>query len=369
MVKVDDTVSYGVDFFRVKGGDDHIYSFHSQADEIGETQGLAAYKAGQGDVCGPPCGVGPPRRHRLQLAVQCQQGEKCVRFQRRFSDQGFPQCGGEPGKSASAYDYAAHIAPAGGSDCRRQSSGSQGQPLERLKYVLARAQGKDLDTLFTTVLEPYQGKRSIKSIQAVPAEAVEGAPADTDLVRAVRDGTLENGRVDYIVHATNNAVLYRVDGVFDFRGAFGVYSMQSGKAQLQYVNDGDRIGELKQATGAYTGTVADFTRSLSLENTVTVAFDKAPEDVGALAGRYLYVENDGEQNAVYKIQGAHAGQEGQVVLELGSTTLIRKYIDSSKLDQGFVCNMAGEEFPHPVGKSIICIQTARCKFVCSAPQP
>ncbi|MEG2378031.1 MAG: heparinase II/III family protein, partial [Clostridia bacterium] len=39
-VKADPTTSYSVDFFRIKGGDDHTYSFHSQSKEIFETEGL-----------------------------------------------------------------------------------------------------------------------------------------------------------------------------------------------------------------------------------------------------------------------------------------------------------------------------------------
>ena len=40
MVEASDDVSYGVDFFRVKGGSEHLYSFHSQTDEIGEYGGF-----------------------------------------------------------------------------------------------------------------------------------------------------------------------------------------------------------------------------------------------------------------------------------------------------------------------------------------
>ena len=40
MVEAANGVAYGVDFFRVLGGDDHIYSFHTQSNQISSTQGL-----------------------------------------------------------------------------------------------------------------------------------------------------------------------------------------------------------------------------------------------------------------------------------------------------------------------------------------
>ncbi|MBR2180694.1 MAG: heparinase II/III family protein, partial [Oscillospiraceae bacterium] len=40
MVKVNDDISYTMDFFRIKGGDSHIYSFHSQAENAVAVDGL-----------------------------------------------------------------------------------------------------------------------------------------------------------------------------------------------------------------------------------------------------------------------------------------------------------------------------------------
>ncbi|MBQ6697940.1 MAG: heparinase II/III family protein, partial [Oscillospiraceae bacterium] len=41
MVDVNDDISYGVDFFHVKGGRDHLYSFHSQSDDLTVIKGLS----------------------------------------------------------------------------------------------------------------------------------------------------------------------------------------------------------------------------------------------------------------------------------------------------------------------------------------
>ncbi|MBQ2742409.1 MAG: heparinase II/III family protein, partial [Oscillospiraceae bacterium] len=58
MVEVDDETAYGVDFFHIVGGDDHLYSFHSQSDELYEVSGLSdkteqpTYKNEDGELVG-----------------------------------------------------------------------------------------------------------------------------------------------------------------------------------------------------------------------------------------------------------------------------------------------------------------------------
>ncbi|MEG2857482.1 MAG: hypothetical protein RR994_02550, partial [Clostridia bacterium] len=60
MVDASDDVSYGIDFFRVKGGDDHLYSFHAMSDEIGETSGIDnMVSQPMGTYMGPDVPYGP----------------------------------------------------------------------------------------------------------------------------------------------------------------------------------------------------------------------------------------------------------------------------------------------------------------------
>ncbi|MBQ2743571.1 MAG: S-layer homology domain-containing protein, partial [Oscillospiraceae bacterium] len=85
-------------------------------------------------------------------------------------------------------------------------------------------------------------------------------------------------------------------------------------------------------------TVADFTRELSLENSITVKTSD-DVDVDALKDKYVFVENDGEQNGVYRICGAEK-IDGGIKLDIGSVSVIRKYRDSSDTSLGFVYNIA-----------------------------
>ena len=46
-------MSYCIDFFRVKGGNDHIYSFHASSDEIFEIEGFNPITQTMGTYAGP----------------------------------------------------------------------------------------------------------------------------------------------------------------------------------------------------------------------------------------------------------------------------------------------------------------------------
>ena len=129
-----------------------------------------------------------------------------------------------------------------------------------LEFVFARRKGSNLDSLFTTVYEPYKDERYIAEMEQVPVQARSGVEKSGDAVKAVKV-THTNGREDYIVYATNNSVLYRVDNAFDFRGVVGVYTIENDDVVYAYVNDGDIIGDVT-GQAAYTGQVKGFTKEI-----------------------------------------------------------------------------------------------------------
>ena len=62
MIKVNDEISYGVDFFRVLGGNEHIYSFHAASNNIAETAGFGeiAPQMKNGEYSGTLAGIDVP---------------------------------------------------------------------------------------------------------------------------------------------------------------------------------------------------------------------------------------------------------------------------------------------------------------------
>ncbi|MBQ2742583.1 MAG: S-layer homology domain-containing protein [Oscillospiraceae bacterium] len=390
MVDVNDDISYGVDFFHVYGGSDHLYSFHSQSDEICATEGLGEIeeyptrKLADGTLVGTYAGTDVPY-------------------------------GGDPGGNApnNVYplgytwlrDVRTSITPEKdfsvefklkdwnkaldrNADLRLRMTMVSDEPMDEvtfakaqapqrgenknigdLEYVLVRNKGRNLDTTFTTVFEPYEaGNKYLKSVKKLPMIREEGSrPGLYDSFAAVRVEHM-SGRVDYVIYSTNTDVEYTVtddcgttdtsdDVKIAFCGFAGVMTIERAddgtpSVAYRYLNDGKmlRLSEQEELhIPAYTGKVKDFTTDLTDENFITVAFDEGNNpELSALEGKYIYIENDGVGNGVYKIEKAQADGDN-VKLSLGNVTLIRKYLEPTDIAAGYVYNIAaGQKFRIPV---------------------
>ncbi len=229
-----------------------------------------------------------------------------------------------------------------------------------LEYILIERdaeEGQELDSLFTTVYEPYRNTSNIEKIEAVEVAKVSGEEQSGDMVRAVKVTHVGGERIDYVVYATNNTVKYNVGGVFDFQGFVGVYTTnKSGSPIYRYVNDGSIIGEETGKKAYASGKVEGFERGLEHNNYIDVSTDATPEEV---SGKHIYVNNDGAQNAVYKIESAavleeHTYGEGKNILrlDLGGITLIRGHQNPSQQELGYTYNIQnGQSFTIPLSYS------------------
>ena len=351
MVEASDEVSYGIDFFRVKGGSNHLYSFHSLSDQIFETSDNLDFVAQDGGTyAGADVPMGPNNGrtngydylYNVRRAADPGQ-EFSVDFKVKDFRKTLKQERDLHLRMTMLNDFdMSEVAIATGQPPQRDNNPAS------LEFVLAKRNGSNLDTLFTTVFEPYDGERYIESQEQVDVVRTGGAEEGAnDAAKAVKV-TLKSGRVDYIVYATNNQVTYRVDDAFDFRGFVGVYSVADGKEVYSYLNDGEQLGEL---TGlpAYTGTVTDFTKDYTMENYITVTADQAV-DVQRLIDQYIYVDNgQANYNGAYQILDAEDLGGNQIRLHLGNTSLIRVCKDAYDLDAGYVYNIAeGQSFRIPL---------------------
>jgi hypothetical protein len=59
-----------------------------------------------------------------------------------------------------------------------------------------------------------------------------------------------------------------------------------------------------------------------------------------LGGGYVYVENDGVRNAVYRIEGVRLTGGTTAVLDIGDVTTIRGYVDPDDFGKGFRYDVA-----------------------------
>ncbi|GIP38233.1 hypothetical protein J31TS4_15130 [Paenibacillus sp. J31TS4] len=351
MIRVDGQNSYAVDFFRVKGGSDHVFSFHA-AEGPATAEGLTLTPQPTGTYAGPGVefGVRPagdsvsgsgyvgPGYHWLKNVERDENPASQFSVDWKVTDTWKVLPGPQDlHLRLTMLGHVDDVALADGVPPQNKP----GNP-KSLRYLLAHRAGQNLDSLFTSVIEPYKDNRFVTAISPATVTA-DGAAVGESEATAVKV-QLASGRTDYIVSSLNPDKTYTVDGRIAFRGTFGVYSEQNGETAFTYVNDGSFIRPASE-TGAegiarLTGTLLDFTKEMSLSNSLTVQMDLQGLAPDKLVGRMIYVNNDKVRNAVYRIKGVTPAGSGRYTLELGDITLIRSYKSTTDLNQGFLYDVA-----------------------------
>ncbi|MBP3634286.1 MAG: hypothetical protein J6J43_06910, partial [Oscillospiraceae bacterium] len=360
-------VNYAVDFFRVLGGKEHVYSFHAATGIDPVTSGLEMKAQPMGTYAGADIPFGdydisgtgnatynmeagynwlknvsrddtPETTFSVDWAIED--------FRHRLAD----SQGIHMKLTMLSEEPVTEVALA---DARPPMNGSNP---DTMKYMLVRRSGENgMDTLFTSIIEPYKFTSYIASAELVDVTLLEGEQKVDDKVAAVKV-TLTSGRTDYVVYATNPLCTYDIGGKFIFRGFTGVVSYEGDTlvyawgSEVSKVFD-SKIGEvIKDAQAAVRGTVTDFTRGLSIDGyTVTIQMDD-PVSAEELTGRYIYVDNDRQRNAAYRIYDAEV-TGNTAVLDLHTQTLTRQYVDKRNIDLGYVHNIeVGDTYSIPLSQ-------------------
>ncbi len=374
MIDYDSDISYGVDFFKILGGDDHLYSFHAASEVIGDySDNIDYYAQPTGSYAGVdvPFGDDPWTDTSNNYArMKYPLGYTWLFDVRRADNPDIAE--NEPFYvDFDIIDFNKHTRNTAKMDINLrltmvndfapdEITFAKGYPprteknLKNIKYyehMLVRRKGTNLNTLFATVIEPYNGERYIKNISRV--EMIPSEASGTDKAAAVKI-ELCDGRIDYVIYAQNNNVTYKVkdgDYEFDFRGFVGVWSVDGDNNNIYtYINDGDVIGNINTEEASVSGTVSDFTKDLAINNYIDVAFDEAVTDESALRDRIIIVEHSGEGNATYFIEDAELAEDGMSArLNLGGVTPISGHIDQYNIDLGYKYDIAeGKKFEIPL---------------------
>lgn len=358
LMKVDDTNSYAVDFFRVKGGSEHHYSFHAAAGPA-IAEGLNLVAQPTGTYAGPDVAM-PDLRARPRPGASgfdwLDQVARDLQPAGQFSvDWAIRDTWNVRDPDP---DLHLRLTMLGALDDVALANGyppsnKPGNP-QSLRYLVAHRAGENLESQFVAVIEPYEGARYIAAIAPATLELDGEAVAGPDA--AALRVTLVNGRVDYIVSALRPDVQYRVDRKFAFKGRFGVYSELAGEPVYALLSAGTLLGSpdkplVRAVRGAVTGKVADFTRDLRLENRLVVRVGGPPVDPRELMGRHIYVENDGVRNAAYRIEAATYSGGDTYVLDIGGATPVRRHSDAADFAAGYVYDVApGAVFSIPLAR-------------------
>ncbi len=373
-VEVDDENSYTVDFFRVLGGNDHLYSFHATSNNIREHTGLefdTVYENGEyvtgaqvdenGEYKGSYAGIDVPYgkdpnspesttyetvypRGYTWIKNVDRDNSPADKVELDFEITDFKKTSSNP------KGLGLHMTVLNGSNMKdgvsSEISIADGFPpnkasnkqIDKLKYVLIKNSGENLDTTFTTVFEPYRNTRYIESVDEMVLSADKSATSGS-AARALKI-VHTSGRVDYVFYSTDNTVTYTVtdDGRdISFRGFVGVYTIQNGVNTYKYVCDGDIIGEPTNRKPGISGIVMGFTDTLSESNFISLAplSSVSDEELENITGRFVFVDN-GEtgRSGAWEILGAEK-KDGNIVLDVGRITTVRKYTKATDFSAGY----------------------------------
>ncbi|MBQ2741790.1 MAG: heparinase II/III family protein, partial [Oscillospiraceae bacterium] len=374
MIKVNDDISYGVDFFRITGGDKHTFSFHAQSETATGVEGLDGLTHDEvvkdefgNDIVGSYAGADVPqgpdpysRTDTSSYETKYPHGYTWlydVRRDKSAENQFAVDFEITDYRKAIENNKNIHLRVTQLNKFKPSEVALAKGPVppktenlslpKGLEYMLVQREGENLDTLFTTVFEPYRGSRYIESIEALTIDGVD--EADNSVI-AVKVTHTDKERFDYVVYATDNSKLYTVRDTDEsvaltFRGFVGVVTKNASGAVIYcYVNDGDDISGATGTDGIYEGSVKAFQKDLSDDNFIDVSFD-GEVDLSKLHGRYIYIENSTGINAVYPIKSVQDNREsvGTVRLGTGTVTLINGNKDFFDEQKGYQYNIQEEQ--------------------------
>ncbi len=353
MVEVTEKLGYGFDIFRVRGGSDHLLSFHATPGDP-RIEGLSPVAQEGGTYAGPDVPFGERQSGDVPLGFSwLYDVERDTAPGAHWSaDWHVPD--GYRGASAAdeihlRYHHlsqADEVALAHGDPPQNKS----GNP-RNLRYVLARRQGEEgLTSTFVSLYEPYQGAPVIRSVERVGCgEDAEGFDAVAVRVE------LEDGATDWLLSARGDALI-DVPGGPSFNGRLAWLRLRNGVVEQASLIAGTelRLGEFRLTTETpeFSGTVVRMDRDMTDDGRIWVDTE-LPTD-GTLVGEQIIIENDDVRNACYTIERVE--RDGELtMLSLGDVSFVRDFVDRNDYSKGYVYNFeegAGFTIPHHVAVSL-----------------
>jgi oligo-alginate lyase len=389
-VRVGASDFYIIDFFRVRGGDTHHYSFHgaegsiSYSDLHTNIQNGGSY-AGEDIPYGHPYDAGDAAIteyigsgfHYLDNVERDSSPNAPFAVEWRIDDTWSVHK--SPIDIRLRHTMLADVDEVALAD-GRPASNYIGNP-ERLRYMVARRSGENLESHFVSLIEGYSNNRHIKSIQRI-----ELRWADTNQRIEDHDSTagavridLYDGSTDYVFTSLVPDRVLMGDDSIRFAGMYAMLRIRNAKVEHHLLYGGTLL-ELDETTVAQSdiasvrGVVTDFTRERSTENHITIRVSRG--DISAIQpGSWVYVENRwdranrrgeviprepegrrGEKpygdirNGAFEIFGVqlqHA--RNTIVLDIGDATLIERFLDPIDHAKGYLCSVeVGDSLDIPI---------------------
>ncbi len=298
LVDLSATAGYALDVFRVRGGTQHDYLFHSNHGTFRLAGAELTPPDPRGTVAGPD--VAPEAQYEqkmsgLQFLYNPQRaipgGQWCAEWALR--DQARLRLTMLPG-------------------CAQEVFVADGDPSWRrggpLKYVVARNRGTDLATTYAAVLEPYRDRPLLQSVTRLEAQ-----PPDPAFVALRVTG---QGATHTLLCAPSEALATQrqVAGGTRFAGQWGFISERDGKPDRMLLVNGTELAQERVAIRAAGPVRGHVTGVDYATNTVLVDCDLPGP---GLVGQTVVFGNE-KRHSNYEVKGVSRRPDGWALL-LGDT--------------------------------------------------
>ena len=332
LISVGEGDAYALDIFRVRGGQDHLLSFHATPGEPTLTS-LNTVKQPTGPYAGPDIEFAQrpaPSRSGFWWLYDVERDSAPPAY--GAVDWHVPDGYWDSRAADNIHLRYHHFTPAD------EVALCHGDPPQRaagaprtLRYVLARRRAAQpgLTSTFVSLYEPYKEQPLITSVQRLNL----GQDADGFDVVALRI-ELADGATDYLLSCRGDE-----SAESDFDGRLGFLRVRDGAVERAVLIGGTTLSfrdfHLSVAEPALTGTIVQMDKDMEDGGRIWVDAE-LPTD-GSLIGESIIIANDDVKNACYTIHAAQRDGEG-TMLSLGDVCFIRDYVDRDDYSKGFVYN-------------------------------
>ncbi|MBW7892637.1 MAG: heparinase II/III family protein, partial [Chitinophagaceae bacterium] len=289
-----DSNAYVIDIFRVKGGHDHVFSFHGPPGTV-TTNGLQLQAQEKGTYAGEdiPKGAkasGFPEGYSFLYHVKKDTAPPSAFVVDWKAEEGYR---GITDKDdihlrMHAMTSCSDVALADGDPPQNKP----GNP-KTLNYMLMHRSGTDLNSAFVSVLEPYRGRPFIKSVQRL-----DNGDGESIIIKVEKT----DGRIDYLLYNPSSNHSVKLPNGMVMNGTIGYIEEKDSKAKKGILINGSSLtyGKMKlRSGGAIEGKVVQMDKGFSGEGWLLV---ESKQPIGnSSVGQQIIIETTGERDASYRI--------------------------------------------------------------------
>ncbi|NQT12013.1 MAG: hypothetical protein HQ582_04660, partial [Planctomycetes bacterium] len=317
---------YCVDFYRVSGGEDHWWAFHSQEGDV-STGGIELAKQDTGTLAGPDvpyadtdwlkangCTLHPtygwrglnfvfPHLYNVQRGVSKRPWS--IDWKLETDDDLHTRltvvdATGGAGRPPVEVNIADGTSPAGG------------KPYEMKWVMMHNRHEAPTRTQVLSLIEPYLEQPIIRA-----ARKLELSGQDEAGLGAAACQVQLPDRTDTIFCATDPTVEHTADGGFRFTGRFGLYAEKDGRPATMSLVGGTLLEKgdfgITLESPEFRGRIVKVDRQ-----TETVTVSPAPPSLENLAGACVFITSPGRRVAYKVVEARRVGSEARLDLAMDS---------------------------------------------------